>query len=88
MIRKEIIIRNRNGLHARPAAQFVKLAAGSQSEVWVEKEGSRVNGRSIMGMMLLSAEQGASLTIEVNGPDEEDLWSKISDLVANRFHEE
>ena len=88
MIRKEIIIRNRNGLHARPAAQFVKLAASSQSEVWVEKEGSRVNGRSIMGMMLLSAEQGARLTIEVNGADEEELWFKINDLVNNRFHEE
>ncbi len=88
MIRKEIVIRNRNGLHARPAAQFVKLAAGSQSEVWVEKEGSRVNGRSIMGMMLLSAEQGANLIIELNGPDEEELWTKINELVGNRFNEE
>ncbi len=88
MIRKEIVIRNRNGLHARPAAQFVKLAASSHSEVWVEKEGSRVNGRSIMGMMLLSAEQGARLTIEVSGTDEEELWTKINDLVNNRFNED
>lgn len=88
MLRKEVIIRNRNGLHARPAAQFVKLAATSKSEVWVEKDGSRVNGRSIMGMMLLSAEQGAHLTIEVNGPDEEEILWKINDLVNNRFNEE
>ncbi|MDK9701406.1 MAG: HPr family phosphocarrier protein [bacterium] len=88
MIRKEIVIRNRNGLHARPAAQFVKIAAGGKSEVWVEKDNSRVNGRSIMGMMLLSAEQGSRLTIEVDGPDEDSLWEKIQELINNRFHEE
>ena len=88
MIRREIIIRNRHGLHARPAAQFVKIAASSQCEVWVEKDSSRVNGKSIMGMMLLSAEQGARITIEVSGPDEKDVWDRLNELVASRFHED
>ena len=88
MIRKEITIRNRNGLHARPAAQFVKIASSSKCDVWVEKDGSRVNGRSIMGMMLLSAEQGSSIVIELAGTDEDDLWFKLSELINNRFNEE
>lgn len=88
MIRKEITILNRLGLHARPAAQFVKLAGKSPSSVWVEKDNSRVNGKSILGMMLMTAEQGAKLIVEIDGPDENELWEKIRELVANRFNEE
>lgn len=88
MIKREVVILNRLGLHARPAAQFVKIAAGSKSEVWVEKDGSRVNGKSIMGMMLMSAEQGTKITIEINGPDEEEIWNKLYELISNRFYED
>ncbi|MCX7836278.1 MAG: HPr family phosphocarrier protein [bacterium] len=88
MIKREVVILNRLGLHARPAAQFVKIAASSQSEVWVEKDGSRVNGKSIMGMMLMSAEQGTKILIEINGPDEKETWEKLYELITNRFYED
>ena len=66
---KNLTIENRNGLHARPAALFVKTSSRFHSEVWVEKDGERVNGKSIMGLMMLAAGKGSVLTVIAEGND-------------------
>lgn len=81
-------IRNREGLHARPAAEFVKLASRFTSEVWVEKDGLEVNGKSIMGVLMLAAEAGATLRIRVAGEDAERALEALTGLVARGFGEE
>ena len=81
-------IRNKYGLHARPAAEFVKLATQFQSEIWVRKQEVEVNGKSIMGMMMLAAECGAEITIRADGDDEQDAIEKLIALVNNRFGED
>jgi phosphocarrier protein len=81
-------IRNRLGLHARPAAEFVKLAAGFDSEIWVEKEGLEVNGKSIMGVMMLAAEAGSEILIRALGADAETAVQSLATLVRNGFDEE
>jgi phosphocarrier protein len=88
MIQHEVEIINSLGLHARPAAQFVKVAAQSKSEVSIIKDGMRINGKSIMGVMMLAAEKGSKLTIEVEGPDEQEVMVKLVDLFRNKFYEE
>jgi len=70
MITATATIVNKLGLHARPSAMLVTTASRFESEVWVTKDGLRVNGKSIMGVMMLAAERGSQLLIEVNGPDE------------------
>jgi phosphocarrier protein len=67
---KTLTIRNRMGLHARPAAMFVQEASKFKSQIHVVKDGLQVNGKSIMGLMLLAAESGSKLTIKADGPDE------------------
>jgi phosphocarrier protein len=81
-------IRNRLGLHARPAAEFVMLASGFDSEIWVEKEGLEVNGKSIMGVMMLAAEAGSEILIRALGPDAESAVQSLATLVRNGFDEE
>ena len=81
-------IRNKYGLHARPAAEFVKLATQFQSEIWVRKQEVEVNGKSIMGMMMLAAECGAEITIRADGDDEQEAIEKLIALVHNRFGED
>ena len=85
---KEIVIDNRNGLHARPAALFVKTASRFQAEIWIEKEGERVNGKSIMGLMMLAAGKGSSLRLIAEGEDAADLVTALEVLVQSRFGEE
>lgn len=85
---QELTILNRNGLHARPAAMFVKLSSRFRSEVWVEKDGERVNGKSIMGLMMLAAGQGSKLTVTVEGSDAEDVLRELQQLIETRFGEE
>jgi len=68
-VEKDIPITNRLGLHARPAAMFVRIASRHRSEIWVSKEGEEVNGKSIMGLMMLAAGQGSKLHIRCEGPD-------------------
>jgi phosphocarrier protein HPr len=84
----DVIIENRNGLHARPAAMFVKISSRYRAEVWVEKDGERVNGKSIMGLMMLAAGKGSKLTILAEGPDAEKAVAEIKNLVDTRFGEE
>ena len=87
MIRQELPIVNRLGLHARAAAKFVRCASAFDSTVQVERNGSRVNGKSIMGVMMLAASQGTSIMIEVEGDDEAPAVAALAALVADRFEE-
>lgn len=85
---REVVILNRYGLHARPAAMFVKTSNRFKSDIWVEKDGEEVNGKSIMGLMMLAAGHGSKLKITATGADAESFLREIEELVAKRFHEE
>ena len=87
-LEKEITIINRLGLHARPAAMFVRIASRYRSEVWVEKEGEQINGKTIMGLMMLAAGQGSKLLIRCEGPDADKAMQEIEELINQRFHED
>ncbi len=84
----DVVIENRNGLHARPAAMFVKISSRYRAEVWVEKDGERVNGKSIMGLMMLAAGKGSKLRILAEGSDADKVVAEIKNLVETRFGEE
>jgi len=83
-----VTVGNRNGLHARPAAMFVKISSRYRAEVWVEKDGERVNGKSIMGLMMLAAGKGSKLMVITEGADAEKALSEIKNLVETQFGEE
>jgi phosphocarrier protein HPr len=87
-IEKEITIINRLGMHARPAAMFVRIASRYRSEIWVEKEGEQINGKSIMGLMMLAAGQGSKLLIRCEGPDADKAMEEIEGLIAGKFNED
>jgi phosphocarrier protein HPr len=87
MIERTVRIVNRNGLHARPAAEIVKLASKYQSEITLVRDDLEVNGKSIMGVMMLAAEFGSSLLLRAAGPDAEQAVSALSDLIARKFGE-
>lgn len=82
-----ITIINKLGLHARASAKFVSTAARYQSRIDVTKDAKTINGKSIMGVMLLAANKGSELTLEINGPDEEAMEKALVDLINNRFDE-
>lgn len=84
---REVRIENRNGLHARPAAEIVKAAARFKSEVTIRRDDMEVNGKSIMGVMMLAAEYGTTLWLRANGDDAEQAVDAIAALVASRFGE-
>ena len=87
MITKQFTIINKLGLHARAAAKFVSCASGFGSEIKVEKDGRQVNGKSIMGVMMLAASKNSTITVTVNGEDENLAVDKIGELISNRFGE-
>src|SRR3954469_21069281 len=87
-IERDIVITNRLGLHARPAAMFVRIATRYRSEVWVAKEGEEINGKSIMGLMMLAAGQGSKLTIKCEGPDADRVMEELEELIQKKFNEE
>lgn len=87
MIEREATIVNSLGLHARPAAQIVRTASGFTAEVELVKDGMAVNGKSIMGVMMLAAECGSNLTLRANGPDEVQVIDALLALVARGFGE-
>lgn len=87
-IEKDIPIVNRLGLHARPAAMFVRIASRYRAEVWVAKEGEEVNGKSIMGLMMLAAGQGSTLHIRCEGPDSDKVIAELEELIKAKFNEE
>ena len=85
---REFDILNRLGLHARAAAKLVRLANGFASEVLVSKDGMEVNGKSIMGVLMLAAPKDAKILIRANGPDAEEAVAAIGELIAGKFGEE
>ncbi len=87
-VEKEISVINRLGLHARPAAMFVRIASRHRSEIWVSKESEEVNGKSIMGLMMLAAGQGSKLRIRCEGPDAEQAMEELEALINSKFNED
>ncbi|MBT5926443.1 MAG: HPr family phosphocarrier protein [Verrucomicrobia bacterium] len=87
-ISKELVITNKMGIHARPAALFVKIASKFDADVFVEKDGERVNGKSIMGLMMLAAGPGSTLLIEVTGKDASKAFEEIEALIESKFNEQ
>jgi phosphocarrier protein len=88
LVEGQLVIRNQLGLHARACALFVKTAARFQSQVFVSRDDLEVNGKSIMGVMMLAAEEGSTICVRADGPDEEAAISALKDLVDGKFHGE
>ncbi|NLM17721.1 MAG: HPr family phosphocarrier protein [Candidatus Riflebacteria bacterium] len=88
MKRKEVEIKNKLGLHARPASMVVKLAAKYESEIKLIKDDTEVNAKSILGVMMLAAGPGQRITIFADGPDEAEAVSAIEELIMSGFGEE
>ena len=86
-VERTVRIVNKNGLHARPAAEIVKLASRYQSDITLVRDDLEVNGKSIMGVMMLAAEFGSSLLLRAAGPDAEQAVRAISDLIERKFGE-
>jgi len=87
VIKKSATIVNKLGLHARPSAMLVTAASKYNAEVFFTKNGLRVNGKSILGVMMLAAEMGSELLIEVDGPDEEQALNEILRVIESKFGE-
>lgn len=87
MISQDITIINKLGLHARAASKLVNCASQFESEVFIDKQGNKVNAKSIMGVMMLAASKGTEIRLEVDGNDESRCIEAISTLIANRFDE-
>lgn len=87
MIKINVLIINKLGLHARASAKFVSTASRYQSHLDVTKQSQTVNGKSIMGVMMLAASQGSELTLQIDGPDEEEMKLALVELINNRFGE-
>jgi phosphocarrier protein HPr len=87
-VEKEITIVNRLGMHARPAALFVKVASRFRCEIWVKKDNEEINGKSIMGLMMLAAGQGSQLNVRCEGPDADEAMKEIEALIAAHFNED
>jgi len=85
---RDLVIGNKLGLHARPAAMFVRVANRFASDIQVEKDGEEINGKSIMGLMLLAAGCGSHLKVTVTGGDAEDMVKALEELIARKFDEE
>ena len=85
MIKKKVTVQNAAGIHARPASLIVKEATRFESEFHVHMYGYRINGKSILGLLTLAAEEGAELELELDGPDEEEAMERIATLFNNGF---
>ncbi len=87
MIKQEVEIINKLGLHARASTKLTQTASQFGSEIWIEKNGRRVNAKSIMGVMMLAANKGSRLTLETAGNDEAPAMTALTELIGNRFGE-
>jgi phosphocarrier protein len=89
ILSKELLVQNKMGIHARPAAMIVRIANTYTGEVWVDKDDEQVNGKSIMGLMMLAAGKDSKLTIRTEGPLEsaEKMLLELEELFARRFEE-
>ncbi|MBJ7256412.1 MAG: HPr family phosphocarrier protein [Akkermansiaceae bacterium] len=88
MAKQEFTILNKLGIHARPAAQFVKTANRFQADIFVEKDGEEVDGKSIMGLMMLAAGNGSMIIITAEGLDADVALEALGDLIARKFEED
>ncbi|OPZ73070.1 MAG: HPr-like protein Crh [bacterium ADurb.Bin478] len=88
MMNRTVTIRNQLGIHARPAGQFVRIASQYKSFVYIGKNGKEVNGKSIMGVLMLAAGYGTELNLRVEGDDEEAAMAALVDLVENKKFDE
>jgi len=88
MAQRELTIQNKLGIHARPAAQFVKTASKFASEIRVEKDGEEVDGKSIMGLMMLAAGNGSIIIVAAEGEDEDAALEALTDLIERKFEED
>jgi phosphocarrier protein len=88
MLQREVEIINKLGLHARASARLTQVAGEFKSNVWLSRNGRRVNAKSIMGVMMLAAAQGTKLVIETEGPDETEAMRAVAGLIAGRFEED
>ncbi len=88
MISREFTINNKLGLHARPSAQLTQTAAKFQSDIWIAKNGRRVNAKSIMGVMMLAAGKGSIVVVDAEGPDEAAAIEAVGALIQSGFGEE
>ena len=86
-ITKELLVENKMGIHARPAAMFVKIAGQFNADIFVENDGERINGKSIMGLMMLAAGPGSRLVVEATGPDAQEAIDAITELLKSKFNE-
>ena len=87
MAERSVQILNKNGLHARPAAEIVKISAKFQSEITLSRDGMEVNGKSIMGVMMLAAECGATLVLRAEGSDADAALDALAELIQRKFGE-
>ena len=87
-ITKELVVTNKLGIHARPAAMFVKTANRFDCDIFVEKDGERVNGKSIMGLMMLAAGPGSKLEVFAEGPDAAHAVVELEALLRRKFDED
>lgn len=85
---KDFMVSNKLGIHARPAAMFVKTANRFSCDIFVEKDGEKVNGKSIMGLMMLAAGPGSKLTVHANGQDATQALAELETLMKRKFDEE
>ena len=87
-VKRDVEVQNKLGLHARPCSKFVKLASSFKADVWVSKDDESVNGKSIMGLMMLAAGQGSKLQITAEGADAMDALNALEKLVNQKFDED
>jgi len=87
MISNELVIINKLGLHARASTKLTQTASKFNSEIWISRNGRRVNAKSIMGVMMLAASKGSEVTLEASGSDEQEAINALSALIANYFGE-
>ena len=87
MLQREVEIINKLGLHARASAKLTQVAGRFKADVWVGRNGRRVNAKSIMGVMMLAAAKGSKVTVETHGPDEVQAMDAVTGLIAARFEE-
>ena len=87
MLQREVEIINKLGLHARASAKLTQVAGGFKANVWISRNGRRVNAKSIMGVMMLAAAKGSTVVIETDGADEAEAMAAVVGLIAARFEE-
>jgi phosphocarrier protein HPr len=87
MLQQEVEIINKLGLHARASAKLTQVAGRFKANVWVSRDGRRVNAKSIMGVMMLAAAKGSTLVVETEGPDEQEALAAVTKLIADCFEE-